>query len=247
MAETKEIKSLKQNISHQITLNNSVKSIYKIKNILSHLTLIKKLKLIIYNKQLQDKLGIDIELYKKTSGKYKIGEKNGLGKEYILNTEILLYEGRYKDGKRNGFGKEYNDKGSLIFKGLFLNGKKWNGYLKEYYDNGDIKYEGEIVEGIKNGKGKKYFDECLMLEIEYNRLKNYLQKEDGYLEDLKIKNEFENKYNNYKFIFDKEYINGEKWKGNIEIYNIFKELLFGYKYIKGERKEKEKNMIIVVN
>ena len=61
MTETKEIKSLKQNITHQITLNNSVKSIYNIKNILSHLTLIKKLKLIIYNKQLQDKLLIDIQ------------------------------------------------------------------------------------------------------------------------------------------------------------------------------------------
>ena len=133
-----------------------MRAILNIKNILSYLTIIKKLKLIIYNKQLQNKLGMDIELYKKTSGRYKIGGKDGLGKEYILNTEILLYEGRYKNGIKNGFGKEYNNKGNLIFKGIFLDGKKWNGYLKEYYDNGDIKYEGEIIEGIKNGKGKKY-------------------------------------------------------------------------------------------
>ena len=114
MAETKSLKSLKENISYQTNLDKSVKSIYIIKNILSHLTIIKKLKLVIYNKQLQEKLGIDIEFYKTKSGKYKIGKKNGLGKEFILNTEILLYEGRYRDGKRNGFGKEYNDKNSLI-------------------------------------------------------------------------------------------------------------------------------------
>ena len=175
MAETNTLKSLKENISHQTNLDKSVKSIYIITNILSHLTIIKKLKLIIYNKQLQEKLRIDIELYKTKSGIYKIGKKNGLGKEFILNTEILLYEGRYRDGKRNGFGKEYNDKNSLIFKGIFLNGKKWNGYLREYYDNGDIKYVGEIVEGIKNGKGKEYFDKCLIIKLE-NRLKYYLQK-----------------------------------------------------------------------
>ena len=124
MSEKKEQKNSNENKSHIIKLYPSVKSILNIKNILSHLPLIKKLKLIIYNKQLKNKLGIDIDLYKKTSGRYKIGKKDGLGKEYILNTEILLYEGRYKNGKRNGYGKEYNDKGNLIFKGIFLNGKK---------------------------------------------------------------------------------------------------------------------------
>jgi antitoxin component YwqK of YwqJK toxin-antitoxin module len=76
-----------------------------------------------YNKNYQNKLGIDIECYKKQSGRYKIGEKDGLGKLFILNTEILLYEGRYKNGIKNGKGKEYNEKGNLIFKGIFLEGK----------------------------------------------------------------------------------------------------------------------------
>ena len=132
MSEKKEQKNSNENKSHIIKLYPSIKAILNIKNILSHLPIIKKLKLIIYNKQLQNKLGIDIDLYKKTSGRYKIGKKDGLGKEYILNTEILLYEGRYKNGIRNGYGKEYNNKGNLIFKGIFLDGnifrwkkKKW--------------------------------------------------------------------------------------------------------------------------
>ena len=38
--------------------------------------------MIMYNKELQKKLDVDIVEYKKLSGKYKIGEKNGKGKEY---------------------------------------------------------------------------------------------------------------------------------------------------------------------
>ncbi len=124
MPDKKEEKSLNENKSSIKNLLQSVRAIFNIKIILSHLTIIKKLKMIYYNKQLQNKLGIDIDLYKKTSGRYKIGKKDGLGKEYILNTEILLYEGRYKNGKRNGYGKEYNNKGNLIFNGIFLDGKK---------------------------------------------------------------------------------------------------------------------------
>ncbi len=131
MAESNELKKLKE-----INLYQSIKSFFNIKKIFLCLSNIKKLQLIIYNKKYQDKLGIDIESYKKQSGRYKIGNKNGLGKEFKLYTDILLYEGRYKNGKRNGYGKEYNDNGDLIFKGIFLEGKEWNGYLKEYYDNG---------------------------------------------------------------------------------------------------------------
>ena len=45
--------------------------------------------------------------YKKTSGKYKVGEKNGKGREYEINTNALIFEGEYLNGKRNGKGKEY--------------------------------------------------------------------------------------------------------------------------------------------
>jgi len=45
---------------------------------------------------------VDILYYKKISGKYKIGEKNGKGKEFIIDTNRLIFEGEYINGKRNG-------------------------------------------------------------------------------------------------------------------------------------------------
>ena len=69
--------------------------------------------MILYNKELQNMYAIDIEDYKKIGGKYKTGEKNGKGKEYIINTNILLFEGEYKNGIRNGKGKEYYKNGKL--------------------------------------------------------------------------------------------------------------------------------------
>ena len=64
------------------------------------------LNMIIYNKKLKKMLLVDIEDYKKISGKYKIGKKNGKGKEFILNINRLIFEGEYLNGKRNGKGKE---------------------------------------------------------------------------------------------------------------------------------------------
>ena len=95
---------------------DNIKSIYVLKDIFSLINIKQKLNLIIYNKQLQKKLGVDIEDYKKTSGKYKIGNKNGKGQEFNGSNEQLLFEGEYKNGKRNGKGKEYNDD-KLIFEG----------------------------------------------------------------------------------------------------------------------------------
>ena len=85
-----------------------IKSSYVIKDILLFLKQKEKLNLIFYNKQLQNLLRVDIQNYKKLSGKYKIVEKNGKGKEYVLNTNNLIFEGEYIDGKRNGKGKEYD-------------------------------------------------------------------------------------------------------------------------------------------
>ena len=107
-----------------IKIIEDIKSSYIIKEVFSFLSKKQKLNMIIYNKRLQNILGVDIEDYKKISGKYKIGEKNGIGKEYILNTNILIFEGEYLNGKRNGKGKEYNNNGDLIFKGNYINGKR---------------------------------------------------------------------------------------------------------------------------
>ena len=78
------------------------------KNIFILLTEKKKLQMIIYNKTIQSQLDVNIEAYKKESGKYKEGERNGKGKEYKIGKNKIIFEGEYLNGKRNGKGKEYN-------------------------------------------------------------------------------------------------------------------------------------------
>ena len=76
-----------------------IKSSYIIKEVFSFLYEKQKLNMIIYNKRLQNILGVDIEDYKKISGKYVIGGKNGKRKEYDLKTNKLIFEGEYLNGK----------------------------------------------------------------------------------------------------------------------------------------------------
>ena len=73
---------------NKVNIKN-VKSSFIIKEIFSFLCLKKKLNMIIYNKKLQKIFLVDIENYKKISGKYKIIEKNGKGREYIIKGNIL--------------------------------------------------------------------------------------------------------------------------------------------------------------
>ena len=124
----------------------SIKSLYILKRVLSFLPEKEKLNLIIYNKQIQKTLDIDIEEYIKISGKFKIGKKNGKGKEYLLNTDKLIFEGEYKNGRKNGKGLEYYNNEKILFEGEYLNGKRWNG--KGYNKTGNIEFE------IKEGNGK---------------------------------------------------------------------------------------------
>ena len=119
-----------QNIKSEINIEKSIESLYILKDIFSLLSEKQKLKIIIYNKELQKKLEINIEDYKKIRGIYREGEKNGKGKEYYISTKIMIFEGEYLNGKRNGKGKEY-------------------------YDNCKLKFEGEYLNGKRNGKGKE--------------------------------------------------------------------------------------------
>ena len=57
-------------------------------------------------------------------------EKEIKGKKNDKN--YVKFEGEYLNGKRNGKGKEYYDNGELLFEGDYLNGKKWNGKIKKY-------------------------------------------------------------------------------------------------------------------
>ena len=82
--------------------------------IFSFITEKKKLKIIINNKEIQKKLKINSKNYKKICKIYKIGEKNGKGKEYNKHNDKLIFEGEYLNGKRNGNGKEYYNNGEFI-------------------------------------------------------------------------------------------------------------------------------------
>ena len=183
--DNKDNKTLIENntLIEKVDLFNGVKSLYIIKYILSFLSEKQKLEMIIYNKKVQNKLGIDVEYYKKISGKYLIRENNENGKVYELDTNKLIFEGEYKDGKKNGKGKEFYEDEHLKFEGEYLNGKKiegkgydYNGNLvlklekngkgKEYYKDKKKKFEGEYING-KDGMGK----DIIMKEKNYLKLK----------------------------------------------------------------------------
>ena len=127
----------------------SIKSLDIINLIFSYVDEKRKLILILYNKKLQNKLDITINNYKNISKRYKIGERNGLGKEYYYYGD-LFYEGEYLNGKRSGKGKEYYKEGKLKFEGEYLNGER-NGKGKEYNYDGKLKFEGEYLNGKRNG------------------------------------------------------------------------------------------------
>ena len=141
-----EIKEIKNNIN----LKRDIKSLDIIEEIFSFLDQKEKLKIIIYNKELQKELRVSIQDYKNINGRYKIGGKNGKGREFALDTNKLMFEGEYLNGKRNKEGKEFYENGKIKFEGQYLNGERWNG--KGYNKNGII--ELEIKDG--SGKGKEY-------------------------------------------------------------------------------------------
>ena len=215
-----------------------IKSLYIIKDIFSYINKKQKLNLIMYNKQLQKIVGVDIEDYKKASGKYKIAEKNGKGREYILNTNILIFEGEYLNWKRNGNGKEYDSDGKLVFEGEYLNGER-NGKGKEY-DDGKLRFEGEYLNGkIWNGKG---YNANGNIEFEINDGKGYIKEydKDGELEFegeyLNGKRNGKGKEYNFdgKLEFEGEYLNGER-NGKGKEYDYNGELKFKGEYLNGNR------------
>ena len=59
-----------------------IKSFSILKFVFSILEEKRKLHIIQFNKKLQNKFGFTLEYFKKISGKNKIAEKNGKGKEY---------------------------------------------------------------------------------------------------------------------------------------------------------------------
>jgi len=91
-----------------------INSSFIIKNIFSFLSEEQILNIVLYNKLLQNLLLVDIENNKKISGKYKIGGKNGEGKEYLIESNNLIFEGEYLNGKRNGKEKEMGKEKNIM-------------------------------------------------------------------------------------------------------------------------------------
>ena len=222
---------------------NNIKSSYLVIILFSHFDEKRKLKIINYNKAIQNLLDINIINYKIFSGKYIKYESNGKAKEYDIYHDLLIFEGEYLNGKRNGKGKEYFLTKELRFEGEYLNGKR-NGNGKEYYctkplyffdeyldeKNSKVKeeenfntkilrFEGEYLNGKKwNGKG--YDKDGSIL----NELKNgngFIKEYDDYSGDLLFEGEYKNGERNgkgtlfdeYGIIFDGEYLDGKEWNG----------------------------------
>ena len=109
-----------QTMNSKIDVEKAINSIYNLKNIFSFLSEKQKLNIIIYNTNLQNKLDININDYKRISGRYIVGERNGKGKEYDISRNNVLFEGEYLNGKRNGKGKEYYIGHKLKFEGEYI-------------------------------------------------------------------------------------------------------------------------------
>ena len=249
-------------MSKNLNIIFQVKSRYIIKKIFSNLNDRRKALVTLYNQKINDILNIDLDFIKKVSGIFKEAPINGKGKEYILGTNIKIYEGGYKNKKRSGKGKEYDKYGYLKYEGEYLNGKK-SGFGTEYYDN-DIIFKGEYLEGKKHGKGTEYygnyqykFDGIYKNGKKWDGIGyNDMGKEEYILKDgtgkVKEYNDFgklifEGEYLNGeengkgkeyseingKLEFDGEYLNGKKWIGNIIKYNDGGKRIFEGFYVDG--------------
>ena len=121
----------------------NIRSFYIIKEVFSFIKINKKLEVITFNKKLQNIFELDIEDYVKASNRYKLAEKNGAGKEYLKDTNIIIFEGNYLNGERNGPGREYYSNGKIKFEGEYLHGNIIKGIGFDIYENKFIISEGK--------------------------------------------------------------------------------------------------------
>ena len=121
---------------------NNIKSDFFNRLLFSFIEKLTKLKILKYNKSLQNRLEINIKHYIVNSGRYIIYDSKGKGKEYDGYTDVLIYEGEYLNGQRNGQGKEYDKLGKLVYEGEFKKGKRDGQgkvyiYMKDYLMKGN--------------------------------------------------------------------------------------------------------------
>ena len=219
-----------------------IKAFLNLKLVFSFLEERHKLNLILINKTLKNKFGYTLEYYKEISGKIKIAEKNGKGKEF--KNDQLIFEGNYLNYKKSGEGKEYNNN-KIIFEGNYSLGKR-NGTGIEYDYIKDKKYpmfKGEYLNGKRNGEGKEYFNNNI---IKFDGEFKMGKKLNGNGFDYSGNNVYEInngkgdviEYNNGgQKIFEGEYLNGER-SGNGKEFLTFNKneyMIFEGKYLKGKR------------
>ena len=101
-----------------------IHSSYITNEVFTYLNEGKKLKIIKYNKSLQQINEINLINYQYFKRKYTVYESNRIGKEYNGTDDNLIFEGEYLNGEKNGKGKEYYYNGKLKFEGEYLNGKR---------------------------------------------------------------------------------------------------------------------------
>ena len=213
-------------------ISKKIKSNYIIKIIFSYFHEKNKLEIIKYNKNLQNKLGINLINYKLFKGVYIEYESKTKGKEIYGDTGKVRFKGEYLNGKRNGKGKEYDDD-ILNFEGEYLNGKR-NGKGKEYFKSGDLYFEGEYINGKESGKAKIYYnDGKILFEGEY--LDGYylngkfFDKNNNFTELKNGEGFIKRYYTGGGLFFEGEYLNGKK-NGNGKEYDYDGNLIFEGEY-----------------
>jgi len=201
----------------------------------------KKYNTILYNKEIQRKLGLYLIDFKRFSGRYKV-ESNNITKEYNSYNHNLIYMGQYSNGKRNGNGKEYDEDGKLILEGEYLDGKKWKGNAKKYdEDTGKLILEFEYLKGKIEGKVKEY--DRYNGDLLFSRY--YIDgKRSGQGTEYKsiLYSQSDNRYSQLKSklitIFSGEYINGERKEG--KEYDYDENLIYEGEYLNGKKNGKGK-------
>jgi antitoxin component YwqK of YwqJK toxin-antitoxin module len=233
----------------------NVKSNYILKHVFSYIDERKKLYLIKYNKNFQNKLNINLIIYKAFSKKFIIydNKNNKEGREFLYYKDSRIYQGEYLNGQRHGRGEEYNDKGDIIFEGEYLYGKRIKGKIYDCFNNiYDLKDVNGIVEEYYDNNiqlvNKKYYNyNCkLRFKGEYLNGKRHGKGKEyyHYNDNTMFEGEYLNgkrhgkgtEYNeNGVLEFEGEYLYGKRWNG--KEYDIYKNIVDIFKNGNGKFKK----------
>ena len=194
-----------------------------------------------YNKNLQNKLDLNINDFMEFSGRYIEYYEKGKGIEYESLFDKVIFEGEYLNGERKK-GKEYDNEGIVLYEGEFSNGKR-NGKGKEHYHKAYLKFEGEYLNGERwNGNAEEYRDFHFKRPIfkgEYKNGKKWNGKgydlDNNIVYELKEGKGYVKEYNEYGLLsFEGEYLNGEK-NGKAKEYYERGDLAFEGEYKDGKK------------